>query len=418
MKKKVLVYPCGTEIALEICRCVNGSTHFELFGGSSSHDHGRFVYKNFINNLPFIDDNSDESAIREFANIVKGFDFIYPAMDGVILKFKQYEQLFDAKVIAPDFETASICRSKKKTYEAFENIIKIPSLNPDTFPVFIKPDVGQGSVGARVIKNREELDFFMTPDMLVMENLTGPEFTIDCFTNNRGKLIFAKARGRKRVKGGISVNSIRVNGKRFETIARKINSRLAQRGGWFFQVKENCDGELVLLEVACRIAGTSGLCTGYGVNLPLMTLHLFNGNEIDDTIINDLEIEVDRALESKFKINIDYDKVFMDFDDTLVIDDKINLDMIAFIYQCLNEGIPTVLITRHKGNLQAALRDRKLEGIFSEIINIVDGSEKHVHVSENSIFIDDSYVERLKVKNNKKIPVFSPMEARCLLKSW
>lgn len=50
------------------------------------YDHGRFVYHNLIEGLPFIKDDSTEADIHNFETIIKDFniDFIYPAMDGVI----------------------------------------------------------------------------------------------------------------------------------------------------------------------------------------------------------------------------------------------------------------------------------------------------------------------------------------------
>ena len=48
MKKRVLVYPCGTEIGLEIYKSLRYSTHYELIGGGCENDHGRFVYDEII----------------------------------------------------------------------------------------------------------------------------------------------------------------------------------------------------------------------------------------------------------------------------------------------------------------------------------------------------------------------------------
>ena len=46
--KNILVFPCGSEIALEIYKSLEFSTHFTLFGASSVKDHGEFIYKNYI----------------------------------------------------------------------------------------------------------------------------------------------------------------------------------------------------------------------------------------------------------------------------------------------------------------------------------------------------------------------------------
>ena len=48
--KNVLVFPCGSEIGLEIHNALKYSKDFNLFGGSSVDDHGKYVYKNYIPN--------------------------------------------------------------------------------------------------------------------------------------------------------------------------------------------------------------------------------------------------------------------------------------------------------------------------------------------------------------------------------
>lgn len=428
MKKKVLVYPCGTEIGLEIFRAVGNSIHFELIGGSSSYDHGRFVYEKHIDGLPFITDLSDQKDIIEFNNIISDLnvDFIYPAMDGVLSKFSEFRELLDPVIIAPEKETAIITRSKRKTYDLLKDVISVPKLYDIKsknliFPLFLKPDVGQGSKNTRVISNVDELEQYCSYDkkdeMLLLEYLPGKEYTIDCFTNNSGNLVYAGGRTRKRVKSGISVNAVEENNPKLINIAQTINSKLSQRGGWFFQVKRNVNGEFSLLEVASRIAGTSSFTRNMGINLPLLTLHLFNGGSIDEVIKNNYTLELDRALYNKFKIDIDYKKVYIDFDDTVIINNKINIQLISFIYQCINDNIPVVLITKHDGDIKKKLVEKKLYNLFDEIIHLSIDDEKYKYIQEEqSIFIDDSYGERLSIHRNTGINVFDTHMIECLLK--
>jgi len=207
MKKRVLVYPCGTEIGLEIYKSLRYSTHYELYGGCDNYDHGRFVYANLIEGLPFIKDGSEEKDIQNFEKAIADYriDFIYPAMDGVISVFAKYRDVFSEIVILPDTETATICRSKKETYEKLGSVIPVPETYRSTdevkkYPVFIKPDKGQGSVGAIRIENKEQLKRVDFGSNVVMEYLTGKEYTVDCFTNDDGKLIYINGRGRNRIK--------------------------------------------------------------------------------------------------------------------------------------------------------------------------------------------------------------------------
>ena len=64
--KKVLVFPCGSEIGLEIHRSLKYNKDFELIGASSVNDHGMFVFENYVGNIPSVD---DENFISEINNI-------------------------------------------------------------------------------------------------------------------------------------------------------------------------------------------------------------------------------------------------------------------------------------------------------------------------------------------------------------
>ncbi len=428
MRKKVLVYPCGTEIGLEIFKAVNNSIHFELFGGSSSYDHGRFVYHNHLEGLPFITDNSTQNEITEFIDIVREyeFDLIYPAMDGVIYAFSKFKNLFPCEIIVPEFDTVSTIRSKRKTYKKFQNILNVPVLHSQVpidiqFPLFIKPNIGQGSVGARVIKNREELDFYYIKtekknDILLMEYLPGEEYTIDCFTNNEGRLVYFGPRERKRIKNGISVNCSSADDPLFEVFANCINSKLVLRGGWFFQLKRDNNNELCLLEVACRIAGTSSFARNLGINLPLLTLFLYQGHQIQSIIKNDYVIELDRALSNTYKNSIEYSIVYVDLDDTLVIDNRVNTALISFLYQCINNKIVLILLTKHQEDLAQFLATHRLDKIFDRIIQINPTNKKIDFINpKNAILIDDSFGERAEAYQKFHINVFDTHMIECLM---
>lgn len=423
MKKKVLVYPCGTEIGLEIHRALRYSTHYEVIGGADGYDHGQFAYEKLIENLPFIKDSSDEKDVIEFENAIAQYniDFIYPAMDGVISVFSKYKRLFKETLIIADKDTSEICRSKRETYNVLNGVVPIPKVynkkdDIKIFPVFIKPDRGQGSVGTKRIDSADQLDTVDFEKYVVAEYLPGKEYTIDCFTNSDGDLIYSRCRGRKRIKGGISVNAVFEDIPIFVDYARLINSRLHQKGGWFFQMKEAGDGSYKLMEVAARIAGTSAISRCAGANLPLMTVDLFNGIPINDVAINDYSIELDRALGNSYKMNLEYTTVYVDYDDTLVQNGVINTAMMKLLYQCINQGKKIVLLSKHDGDLDAELKKYRILELFDDVIHLTRDKEKKSYiVAADSIFIDDSYGERKAIKNAMSIPVFDTHMIECLL---
>ena len=428
---KVLVYPFGTEIAFEIYRSLSKVKNIELWGGTSDYNnHGLYVYDNVIGDLQFISDTSPRDDVEHFAKQIESynFDFIYPAMDGCLAKFAEFRDVFSGKVIAPDFGVAETTRSKSKTYSLLKDCIKVPVCYDDInkiseYPVFVKPDVGQGSVGAKKINNKEELENVLKTNngLLVLEYLPDEEYTVDCFTNSDGELIFSCCRKRIRMRNGISVSCDLFHDEKIDEIAKKINKRIKNIGGWFFQLKKNHAGEYVLLEVASRIAGTSGFTRCIGANLPLLTLYTFQGQCIKEIpLIGYNELHIDRALYNTYKSDLDFDSVYVDYDDTLVINGHLNIQIIAFLYSCIDEGKPVYLLSRHDdekfGKLDNLLEKYHLKTLFDEIIHIGLSERKSTYIKSNkAIFIDDSYGERMSVYNAKKIPVYDPSMIEALL---
>lgn len=412
--KKILIFPAGTEIAFEIVNALRFSKFVELYGGNSVSDHSEFVFQNLIQGFPFV----DEPGFLEFLNkVIEDYkiDCIYPAHDSVSVFLSTHADEIKAQVIITDKETTDICRSKSRTYEYFKGETFIPkyfetSEQVKTYPVFVKPTIGQGSVGARKISSREELEKALKqdPSLVICEYLPGMEYTIDCFTDRHGKLRIAKMRNRERIRTGISVRSrMMERNKEVWNIAEIINSKLRFKGAWFFQLKKNADGEFRLLEISPRIPGTMGLSRNCGINFPMLTLFDSWGYDVD-IIDNEYDIILDRAFHSAYKMNLEYEHVYVDYDDTLIIRDKVNTTLLTFLYQAVANGKKLHLLSKHIGDLQQDFKKYRIaEELFDEIIVIDPKLEKIDYIKEKSaIFIDDSFAERIKVRDVLNIAVF------------
>lgn len=422
-KINILVFPCGSEIGLEIHRSLEYSAHINLFGGNSVDDHGKFVYKNYISNIPFFDDANFVDIFKEII-IKHNIAAIYPAMDAVITKLSSLETELGCKIIGSPLVTNEICLSKTKTYDVLKDVISIPLIYSDlrevkNYPVFMKPEVGYGSKGAKLIYNiKEGLEHLNSfPSSIVLENLPGKEYTVDCFTDKNRNLLFAKARIRRRINYGISVNTSPVKEKNgeFEKMAKLINEKIHFQGAWFFQVKENEIGKYSLLEVASRLGGSSSLFRNMGVNFALLSI--FDAFNYDVKVFyNDYNIELDRALNNRYKINIEFENVYIDFDDCLLLGNRVNTSLISLIYQFLNERKKLILITKHEREINKTLKEYRLTDIFDEIIHLNKNHSKYEYITNNrSIFIDDSHSERFDVHEKLGIPVFAPDAIESLL---
>ena len=400
----ILIFPCGSEVGLELHRALKDVKFITLFGASGADDHGRFVFRNYIGNVPFID---DPSFLSEFNRIIdeNNIDFIFPALDSVIEALCKVREKLHAKLLTCPNDSALICRNKVKTYSRLSGCNFLPEIynsvdDIKTYPVIIKPTESQGSQGFKIIDSKDELLRELTErkdQQVICEYLPGEEYTVDCFTDRHGVLRFVSIRNRERIRNGISVRSSLIEtDDEIRNIAEIINSKMELRGVWFFQVKRNKAEQYRLLECATRIAGTMCLERGAGINLALLTVF--------DALDFDLEIEpllptaqVDRALYNTFRIDIDYDEVYVDFDDTLIIHGKVNRTLLSFLYQCVEQNKKIILLTRHNIDpLKDLISYRISPELFDKIIWVPFSEQKKDYItpSKKALFIDDSFAER------------------------
>ena len=408
----VLVFPCGTEIGLEIYRALKYSKKFKVYGANSISDHSEYVYQNYIPNIPNVESSDFISEINKVI-LENNISFIIPAHDSVVLKLSENKKLVQAEIVGSEYETCKISRSKFLTYKKFKNLLPTPKIYTDQnnlkFPLFLKPDIGQGSKGTYFVSNIDDLNFYLDKDqsLLTLEYLPGKEYTIDCFTNKNGQLQFCEGRERIRIQNGISVRSKLINNYRFKELGHIINKALIFRGAWFFQVKENINGELTLMEIAPRIAGTMELFRIHDVNFIELALLDRLGEELN-ILFNQNDIIIDRALESSIKFNYEYDKVYIDLDDTIIINNQVNPEAIKFLYSSRNKGNTNILITKHTGNLRYTFKKFCIDDhIFDQVFYLTTYEQKSKYIDKDrSIFIDDSFKERKEVYDKLGIPVF------------
>lgn len=421
-KMRVLVFPCGTEIGLEIHRSLCQSSHAELFGANSVEpNHGAFVFKNYGPLFPMV---YDPLFLPEIISFVKEhhIDFIYPAHDDVHLVLSRHAEDLGCELIGAPRETCELCRSKAATYARFAKGIPVPALyesldSSAPFPLFLKPDRGEGSRGVLLVNSLAEWAAALAADasLISMEYLPGAEYTVDCFTDRHGGLRFAGARERVRTLGGISMHTRPVRDEDFRKTAVAINEALDMRGAWFFQMKRNQQGYPVLLEIEPRVSGGMGLYRNLGVNLPLLSVYDRAGMDVD-LAANTYDIVMDRALISRFFITVSYAHVYVDLDDTLLQTDGVNPHIAAFLFQCRNKGKKLHLLTRHAGDVEGTLAKYALSGLFDTVAELKSGTSKAAVITQReAIFIDDSYAERRQVHEETGIPVFSPDAVESLL---
>ncbi|MGL5692564.1 MAG: ATP-grasp domain-containing protein, partial [Peptostreptococcaceae bacterium] len=289
MSYNVLIFPCASNVANEIVNSLKNNKHFKCYGGTSVITNNIKKYKDIIS-LPYISDANFE---YELINACKKFkiDLIIPASDGVALELSKIADMIPPKIVGQNNFANEIARDKYKTYQYFKDLLplaKIYDSNNIEYPIFIKPRVGEGAKNTKIIRTKEEMNLFLNEfdinKFVLMEYLSGEEYTIDCFSH-KGKIKFIGPRTREGTISGAALVSNTITDKdmirEFAEYANIISEHLGMDGHWFFQMKKSKSGELKLLEVSTRIAGTSAVNRVLGINFIELSLYNAIGNDID-----------------------------------------------------------------------------------------------------------------------------------------
>lgn len=426
-KVNVLIFPAGSENAINIYDSLKYNLHFNVFGASGKADHCQFIYpkgKLFLGDL-FI---SKSDFVDQFNKVIEEFkiDYIIPTHDTIALFLAEHCISINAKIICSPYETAKIAENKELTYEALKDYYFYPRVYKNSkditkYPVFLKPYVGAGGKGTYVANDKKELENILenNSNLLITEYLSGKEYTIDCFTNKNGELLFVGPRTRERITMGITFHSVRSSyNSDFENIAKELNCKFEFQGAWFFQVKEDELGNLKLMEFSVRQAGTMAFYRQLGINFA--ALSVFDAMDYNIKIIfNDYKLVLDRCLKNSYFLDYEYDKIYIDFDDTLVINGKVNTTLMKLIYQSVNAGKKVILLTKHSYELEESLKKYRInKDLFDEII-LIDSDEKKAKYIDKSraVFIDNYFPERMLVKEVCNIPVFDVDAVECLIDS-
>lgn len=148
--------------------------------------------------------------------------------------------------LVPEYESASTCYDKFKTYDFFiKNNIPTPKtiflikekdinnlkLEELEFPVILKPRFGRGSEGIYIVNDNEELKFIISKyckdsDYLIQEFVKGIECTVDVFSDLKGNTLSIVPRRRLAVESGIATKSQTFYNEKIINYIQKINEKL------------------------------------------------------------------------------------------------------------------------------------------------------------------------------------------------
>ena len=367
----VLCFPSANEPGLEIAQSLAKSNKINLVGASSyetRYDPSRLYLDRHLH-IPALGDPAFEARFRSTVDR-EGIDLVFTTVDALVAEFATWD-ITGTRFVVPRADVAAIVLSKRRTYAALRDAVPVPEGLDEVAPgvvAWAKPDIGAGSRFSFPIRDEDQLRIARRLDLMVLEYLPGPEYTVDCVGDLDGKLLACNVRRRAVVGRGIALASEGIDAPDIVRYVKRIADLLPIAGPWFAQFKENANHQPVLLEVNARVAGSMSLTRLSGLNIPLLCAFMFAGDQVQAPRIQ-RGILVSRFLRTWGEVD-DFDAVVWDLDDTLVRKDgKIDPDVVARVYDLHNQGRDQYLVTKHV-DARVALRDLQIPDLFVEVLEV------------------------------------------------
>jgi len=287
---KILIIPAGSRIALGIIKFLRREKTIQIISADCDKlAPGLYLSDKSYLISPF---SSQRYFFRDLKKIIQKekIDIVIPALDPLLIKFTENRDFFDklgTKILISPPETVFLTRDKWQTYKLLKDIISLPKSFVDkkkidiSYPLFIKPRSGSGSINTFKVNSKDELDFYWKKikNPIIQEYLEGNEYTVDCLADMMGKLLFCIPRIRLETKAGVSIKGKVIKNKKIEKIAEKISQKIKFTGPFLFQLKEK-NGILKLTEINPRFGGGIPLSASAGPNVYLLSIKLFLGEKI------------------------------------------------------------------------------------------------------------------------------------------
>ena len=224
-------------------------------------------------------------------------------------------------VIVSDPAVIDICFDKYKTAQWVESIglnapktfVTLASAKDAlakgeiSFPLFMKPRWGSGSIGLETIDDMEELDIYYHLLMkkikktilatasvgdeyiMIQEKLTGKEFGLDVMNDLKGNHVAVSVKQKLAMRAGETDKAVTVDIPVVTEMGHKIGENLHHIGNLDVDIMQRANGDYCVLELNPRFGGGYPFSYEAGANMPKAILKWLKGEDMD---VNALKPEV------------------------------------------------------------------------------------------------------------------------------
>ena len=301
-----------------------GAAAISLLKSYKKHDYTLFVadidpmaaglYLVPASNRLIIPRGDDPSFIGQMKELAKrhAIDVFIPTVDSELFESADHRADFEkngTSVMVAPADALATCLDKYLLMQEAEDIIPVPktavldesfSLDGWSLPLIAKPRSGSGSRGIVLVKSADQLDHIsLKGDYIVQEFLPGEEYSVDTLCDMDGKVLAAVPRERMKIDSGIAVAAKTVKHPELIDYASKIAEHLGLTFTSNVQFRFSSDGVPKLLEINARFPGTMPLTVSAGIDMPLLSMKMIEGEVFKKEDLDFSEIAVVRFLEEK-----------------------------------------------------------------------------------------------------------------------
>lgn len=227
-----------------------------------------------------------------------------------------FEEL-GVKVIVSSIEVIDICFDKYKTAQWIESIgLKSPKTyirlddakkaletGEISFPLFMKPRWGSGSIGLESISDMEDLEIYYNILMkkikktilatasvgneyiLIQEKLTGNEYGLDVINDLEGNNVGVSVKQKLAMRSGETDKAITLDLPDVKQMGEQIGKELRHIGNLDVDIMQRANGDYCILELNPRFGGGFPFSYEAGVNLPKAIIEWIKGNKVDTSML-------------------------------------------------------------------------------------------------------------------------------------
>lgn len=279
----------------------------EKFFSAEAHTNN-FILTNKINSIDYTD------SLIKLSNL-KGITHILPLYDlDVFHLSKNYNRFIESGIIplVSNFKTVDICSDKIKTIEFLKNNFDVPKSYTESkllkskrseylqYPQILKPQWGFGSKDIQIVRNLDELNFFLKylkgnckvnnfddnteSEILIQDYIEGIEYNLDVINDFEGVYKNTIVKKKLYMRAGETFSAEIIDDEILVQLGQQIGQQLKHFGNLDVDVIR-ANNKNYIIDMNPRFGGGYPFSHAAGVNLPLAYVKWSTGEEFDEDLL-------------------------------------------------------------------------------------------------------------------------------------